>query len=232
LRILGRPVAAPEVLSVEHGDHTVLLDLRRERYLVLDEVGTYVWARIVQSGSNGVSLHALVEALAGEFDAPHSTLMRDVDSLLDELSRKGVVEGVARGRVRVRPRVPSVLRCVITLAGVVLALRVLRLRRSIAIGRRLVCRVPTTIVPTPEFLARVVRGVDTAAAFFPGRALCLEQSFTLYLVLRWAGVAARLRIGAQPFPFAAHAWVECQGSPVGESYDRVSKFVPFEGLGL
>ena len=44
------------------------------------------------------------------------------------------------------------------------------------------------------------------------------------------GVPVQLRIGAQPYPFAAHAWVEHRGEPVGSSYDVVGKFVPFEHL--
>ncbi|MBA3497315.1 MAG: lasso peptide biosynthesis B2 protein, partial [Gemmatimonadales bacterium] len=102
----------------------------------------------------------------------------------------------------------------------------------LAVARRLGRRVPAVAVPTPAYLAAVVRRVDTAAAFFPGRALCLEQSLALYAVLRWAGVGVRLLLGAQPYPFTAHAWVEYEGEPVGESRDRVGKFVPFEGLGV
>jgi hypothetical protein len=72
--------------------------------------------------------------------------------------------------------------------------------------------------------------VDTAAAFFPGRALCLEQSLALYVCLRRAGVPAELKIGAQPYPFAAHAWVEHRGELIGTSYDLVCQFVPFDRL--
>jgi hypothetical protein len=68
-----------------------------------------------------------------------------------------------------------------------------------------------------------------AAAFIPGRALCLEQSLALYVCLRRAGVAVGLRLGVQPYPFAAHAWVEYKGEPVGESWDRVGRFVAFSG---
>ncbi len=67
----------------------------------------------------------------------------------------------------------------------------------------------------------------TAAAFFPGRAICLEQSVALYYVLRRRGFPVALRIGVQPYPFQAHAWVELDGEPLLENADFVQKFVPF-----
>jgi hypothetical protein len=232
LGVFGRPVLARDVLSLVHGGYAVLLDLRTERYLVLDEVGAYVWALIVQAGDDGLSLPAAVESLAGEFDAPQAVLERDIGALIDQLRRLGVVQGVARSCVESGRKPPSALQCALSLTGAVIALRVLGLRRSTAIARRLAGGVPTVVVPTLEFLASVVDRMNTAAAFFPGRALCLEQSLALFVVLRRAGVGVRLRIGAQPFPFAAHAWVEYEGKPVGEGDDRVGKFVPFEGLGV
>lgn len=230
--LVGRAVAAPEVLSAVHGDRTILLDLRTERYLGLDEVGTVVWSLVVEAGADGVPVSAIVDLLSAEFDAPRMVLERDVAALLDRLRREGLVEGVAPGASPPAPRIPSALRCALTLVVAVLALRALGLRRSLAMARRFAYRMPAVALPTAEYLAGVVRKVDTAAAFFPGRALCLEQSLALFAVLRWAGVAARLLLGAQPYPFSAHAWVEYLGKPVGESRDGVGRFVPFEGLGV
>ncbi len=74
---------------------------------------------------------------------------------------------------------------------------------------------------------QVARAVATAAAFFPGRAICLEQSVALHVLLRRAGHAGALRVGVQPYPFRAHAWVELDGRPVYENADQLVKFVPF-----
>jgi hypothetical protein len=73
----------------------------------------------------------------------------------------------------------------------------------------------------------VVRSVAVAAAFFPGRAVCLEQSIAAYVLLRRRGHPALLRVGVQPYPFRAHAWVELGGRPVLENEDELVKFVPF-----
>ena len=77
---------------------------------------------------------------------------------------------------------------------------------------------------TPE---TVVRSVAVAAAFFPGRAICLEQSVACYVLLRRYGHPANLRVGVQPYPFRAHAWVEVRGRPVLENEDELVKFSPF-----
>ena len=74
---------------------------------------------------------------------------------------------------------------------------------------------------------QVARAVATAAAFFPGRAICLEQSVALHVLLRRSGHLAALRVGVQPYPFRAHAWVELDGQPVFENADQLVKFIPF-----
>jgi hypothetical protein len=67
-----------------------------------------------------------------------------------------------------------------------------------------------------------------AAAFYPRRALCLEQSLALCWLLRRRSVPAELRIGVQPLPFQAHAWVEVGGCAINEREDVTSSFVAFD----
>jgi transglutaminase-like putative cysteine protease len=71
-----------------------------------------------------------------------------------------------------------------------------------------------------------------AAVFYPGRARCLEQSLALYVLLRRRGVPVRLRLGVQPYPFNAHAWVELNGAPLNERVETVRQFVPFEDFAV
>lgn len=239
-----RLMTSPLVRSAVHGDRTILLDLRRERYYGLDEVGSRVWALLKE----GADVSAIVERLGEEYDAPRERLQADLAELLRYLSGLQVIVQADRQQNGERPtgkgpsvasspvlgplHAPSSLACALILVGATLALRVLGLRRSLAVARRLSRRTLAAESPSSEFLSGVVRKVDTAAAFFPGRALCLEQSLALYLCLRRAGVPSELRMGVQPYPFAAHAWVEYRGEPVGETYDRVGKFVPFNDLGM
>jgi hypothetical protein len=217
-------VRAPHVRSVVHGDRTVLLDLRRERYYSLDEVGTRVWELL----GDGADVSTIVTRIGEEFDAPIEQITTDMQALLQRLADDWRV--IVPVRSPLPAREPSGVVCALTLAATAIALRALGLRRSLALAGRLGRRARPAAEPTPEMLANVARKVDTAAAFFPGRALCLEQSLALYTCLRRSGILADLRIGAQPYPFAAHAWVEYRGELVGTSYDNVSKFVPFDNL--
>jgi hypothetical protein len=75
-------------------------------------------------------------------------------------------------------------------------------------------------------IAATARAVAIAGALYPGRALCLEQSLVLYWCLRRRGVDAALRLGVQPRPFAAHAWVEYRGRLVNENEESLKQFVP------
>ena len=77
----------------------------------------------------------------------------------------------------------------------------------------------------------VAHGVAMAAAFYPRRALCLEQSLALFVALGRAGAPAKLRIGVRPLPFVAHAWVEIDGIAINEAPDIIAQLTPFPGLG-
>ena len=215
---------APDVRSAVHADRTVLLDLRRERYYSLDDVGTRIWALL----GEGADVPAMIERLAEEFDAPADRIAADVDAFLLRLADEmKVIVPV----VPVLPAAePSGVACTLTLVVVTAALRVIGLRRSLALVEWLGRRARHTAEPPATLFANVAGKVATAAAFFPGRTLCLEQSMALYLCLRRSGVPVDLRIGAQPYPFSAHAWVEYRGELVGTSDDQVKLFVPFDRL--
>jgi hypothetical protein len=122
-------------------------------------------------------------------------------------------------------RAPGVLRCIAVLALMDVLPRVIGLRRTFALLHRIrphtAARVTTTLVED------TVRGVCTAAAFYPRRALCLEQSLALTWLLRRRGVPAELRVGVQPRPFYAHAWVELDGRPLNEPSDLPRVLTPF-----
>ena len=124
-------------------------------------------------------------------------------------------------------RMPSYVVSIALLAIMDLALRFLGFARSVAISRFLAGRRGGTIqdrrqvLPIAERLAR-------AAVVYPGRALCLEQSLALFVLLQRRGIAAELRLGVQPYPFNAHAWVELDGQPVNETWETIRQFVPMQ----
>jgi hypothetical protein len=121
-----------------------------------------------------------------------------------------------------RPGIPT---CFATLLATRTSLKLLGFRRTVRLVRWWTGRLgPRPARFTPE---RAARAVAIAGAFFPGRAICLEQSIALFLILRRLGQEATLRIGVQPYPFLAHAWVEHGGSPVLEQEESLRRFVPF-----
>lgn len=132
-----------------------------------------------------------------------------------------------RGQVRA----PGVLACLATMLFMDLMPRLIGLRRTFTLLRRMT---PDRTGPanTSAIIAETTHHVSIAAAFYPRRALCLEQSLTLFVLLRRRGIRAELRLGVQPRPFYAHAWVEAGGRPISEAEDLPLTLVTFPGLGV
>lgn len=130
--------------------------------------------------------------------------------------------------MRSPPRPPSVARCGLLLLAVRAHLKLFGFGRSVAAARRLAgepSAVPPGVDPR-EMVTRSGDAVAIAGAFFPGRAICLEQSLALFVLLRRRGVPAELRFGVQPYPFSAHAWVEYGETPVNENPEHIAALLP------
>ena len=116
---------------------------------------------------------------------------------------------------------PSVVKCLAVLCFVDVGMRIFGLRRVVrlagATGR------PRSTSES-DIVHATVHNVLTATALYPGRSKCLEQSVAVYILLHRRGYNARLRIGVQPYPFAAHAWLELNGVPLTETAEAVSRF--------
>jgi hypothetical protein len=129
----------------------------------------------------------------------------------------------AAGRVAT----PSLPRALLALALVRCCLKVRGFGRTIAFAHKISQR-QTTVPVTGEspLVDLTLRAVVRAAAIFPGRAVCLEQALALFILLRRRGVEVDLRLGVQPFPFIAHAWVELRGQPIGEDAEALRHLLP------
>ncbi len=133
-------------------------------------------------------------------------------------------------RVGAPRREPGVWRSMMTLSLVRLSLVLFGLGRTIQFVRRLDRGRADCSAPDAATARSIEASVAKAAALFPGRALCLEQSLTLYALLRRSSVSARLRLGVQSYPFAAHAWVEAGGEPLNDIAEHIAFYVPLEDL--
>ncbi|MBK6321482.1 MAG: lasso peptide biosynthesis B2 protein [Burkholderiales bacterium] len=71
--------------------------------------------------------------------------------------------------------------------------------------------------------------VNRAARLPPIPATCLSRSLLLCWMLQRRGVATHLRIGVSKnqHVFAAHAWVEYQGTPINDQPDVGDQFSTF-----
>lgn len=125
---------------------------------------------------------------------------------------------------------PSVAMTMLRLALLKLSLAALGFRRTMEWIRRDAGQVSLQDDPDVALVLRCEYAVAMAAALYPGRAACLERSLMLYWWLRRAGVPVQFRMGAQMYPFLAHAWVEYRGRVINDVTEHVKLFRPIEGI--
>lgn len=121
-------------------------------------------------------------------------------------------------------RVPLVLTSGIMIAVLKLSLKVRGYRRTIEWIRRRVEHVPVRMDVPPTVVKAAEWWVAMAAAFYPGRAQCLERSLVLYYVLRRQGVPVKYCHGVQPWPLMSHAWVEYGSEVINDVPEHVKEF--------
>lgn len=81
-----------------------------------------------------------------------------------------------------------------------------------------------------EQVLRTSRMVRAAAHYGMVRTSCLEESLTLWHLLRKQGYAAKLRIGVRKLAqkFEAHAWVEYEGAALNQTEEMHRHYSAFE----
>jgi hypothetical protein len=89
----SRARAAPDVMIQEVGGESVLLDLKTERYLGLNEVGTRMWQALCASDS----IQAAYETLLAEYDVTPQQLEEDLRDLLERLLQNALIITEPRG---------------------------------------------------------------------------------------------------------------------------------------
>ena len=89
----SRAQIAPEVMIQEVGGEAVLLDLKTERYLGLNEVGTRMWQALMESDS----IQAAFDSLLAEYDTTPQQLEEDLRDLVDRLLENALITTEPRG---------------------------------------------------------------------------------------------------------------------------------------
>ncbi len=82
-----RLARAPELLSTEFRQETVLMSLEAGRYYGLEGTARRIWELLAEP----LSLGDLRARLQREFDAPPERLAADLRSFVEELVREGLV---------------------------------------------------------------------------------------------------------------------------------------------
>ena len=80
-------VVSPDVLAQEVSGEMVLLDLEKEQYLGLNEVGTRIW-QLLQEHQD---LALISDILKDEYEVDDALLEADLNKLIDEMLAAGIV---------------------------------------------------------------------------------------------------------------------------------------------
>jgi len=84
----SRVVAAGDLLVTEFGAELVLLNLRDGIYYGLEEVGARIWRLLREP----VTVAAICDVVASEYDVERVSCEADTRALLGELAARGLVE--------------------------------------------------------------------------------------------------------------------------------------------
>ena len=210
----------------------VVLDLNTETYRVLDDVASVLWSVLTGEADALTTFEAVARDYAVERDRFGSDLAAFAQRCVTERLLEPAGTPVA-GRAVAPPQHaparstrPSTLQALTCLIGTRRALNRDGFRETyeryalLPVGRR------------TRRLGAALPAFARAENFFVARRApedCLLRSLSLYRFLRSAGVPAEHVIGVRRFPFSAHAWVECDGSPVCD--ERAGGYTPLARIG-
>jgi hypothetical protein len=222
----------------------VLIDDRTGR--LLDLGGTFyalsaIAAEMLQHVLNGPLARA-ASMIATCYGEPIDRVAEDLTGLLADLEQRGLIRpaGVAGPRIRLAHRLaatllPSVIRFTLALpvsgatrAALLLGLanRAIRLfgwPATVAAWRRL----RKNAGPVDE---RRIQAIDEAVRRAATRHVlnteCKERGLVCWLMLRAAGVPARLVVGIDLYPFSSHCWCEVGGKILTDFAEHCERYTP------
>lgn len=87
-------------------------------------------------------------------------------------------------------------------------------------------KMPLVSVERDQQQARAGFAIVDRLCRWYSRSECLHRAVVGYVALRKAGLDVQLVIGVRKFPFAAHAWLECEGVVISDEQDVQQQFVP------
>jgi hypothetical protein len=88
--LTGRFRLPPQIHARRFDDEVVILDLGQGQYFSLSAVGATVWERM----EGGATLDDAICSVVARYDVDEATARTDVDALIDDLVRAGLLEPV------------------------------------------------------------------------------------------------------------------------------------------
>lgn len=245
LELIGSPSDSVREIVTEDG--AALLDINQGICFTVTAVGTLIWRQLKLSQPT----EQITEYLCQQFpDVPRPQLQQDVDEFLGDLRQKRLLLNKREQEAQpvCPPRLLALFRphkCQAKNASNTSAKAPRRLGLKAFIGLLIfdllrvgnnftriytaVRRWPLATLPAaPEVTDQVCRALNYACVFYPKRVLCLQRSAVTTCLLRNCGVSARMALGAQKFPFKAHAWTEVEGVPINEQFDVQRAFMVWD----
>ncbi|MFF2026727.1 lasso peptide biosynthesis B2 protein [Streptomyces sp. NPDC058171] len=223
--------------AVLPGGGVAVMDIRRGRgrWRHFNATAAALWLTI----ADGVPLDRALDDLAARFEtlggAP-KVVRADLDALADQLAATGLLTArtsppLTAADSAVRPPLPADTplssadrrAALLGMCAALVLLRCTPIRTTIGIAR-LLGRAPRREA-TPDEADLLHHAVRRAARLWPGRAACLEESLAVHIAAALRGRRATWVLGARTAPAAAHAWVEADGSVIGQ--DPVGRAWPY-----
>lgn len=189
-------VLAPHIKSVALGTETILLDLRRDKYLSASTPG----------------LRRIIEG------APQS----GDQMLCAVLWRDGILSERGAVRAATRPVKPALRLGSTPVAFVAACLWARHVIRARALERAMLMLAASRQGAAASTSAKS-RFLDWRV-WYPARSVCLFDSLALCHFLAGAGAGFELVFGVRAEPFAAHCWVEWSGSILNDEEEYCSAF--------
>src|SRR6202451_233677 len=223
-------------------DGGVVLDLKHDRLLKLNAVGTEMWTML----SRGMSEDQVVEKISQRYGVDPSRVGEDLQTLICRSAELGlslesvsIVEptvpepfqdgnrspiGSAQEQVTrmAGPRMLDIVKGILGFAlfDIILSCRSLEALCSVVRSWPVRHR---PVASESNVVDGVSGAVARAAIWYPKKTLCLQRSALTTCLLRDRGVCANMIVGVRPMPFLAHAWVEVSGKVVSD-FPRVKIF--------
>lgn len=195
----------------------VILDLRNQRYRVLDHLASEMWACLTGEGERA----AYIERWTHEYAVSVEAVLSTLDDFSAHCLEKGLLCREPEAEHRFSQafagppswyrRIPAGLLAFAALTLTALSLRFRGFSKTYGRRREICANSQARSVSCLEAVVGSFLGAENFVFFSRAPNDCLARSLALFRYLRWRGIPATHIIGIRRIPFAAHAWVEVAG---------------------